>query len=216
MCILFMLLGLLITFAGRKLFKVIVFIAGVFLSVGLCLIISYSTFLNSNSATWAGWVVLAVGVLLGICLGWLFVKIIKLGAFAIAAWGGFSLGLLLYETFPMYKIDSQAFFWCFCIGMALVCGLLAICLFDHVLILSTAFGGAYLFVAGIGLVAGRFQNPFTIVTERANGEVVSIDPVFYAYMAGILVMTVLGAMVQYKHRKHQIENDEDPYHRNKY
>lgn len=107
--------------------------------------------------------------MVGLLLGCLLVKIIKLGAFIVAAWGGFALGLILYEAFPLYKIDSQVFFWCFCIGIALICGVLAICLFDHVLILTTALAGAYFFVAGIGLVAGHFQNPFTIVTERANG-----------------------------------------------
>ena len=208
-----MVIGLFISMMGRKLFKVIVFIAGVFLVVAVVLLIFYTTFLKENTASWVGWVVLGCSVLLGLLLGCLFVKVIKLGAFAIAAWGGFSLGLLLYETFPLYKIDSQVFFWCFCIGLALICGILAICLFDHVLILTTALGGAYLFVAGIGLVAGHFQNPFTIVEERVHGDLVSIDPWFYAYMAGILVMWILGSVVQYKHRKQQNEVGEDPYNR---
>lgn len=89
--------------------------------------------------------------------------------------------------------------------------MLALCLFDHVLILTTSLGGAYLFVAGIGLVAGGFQNPFTIVTQRNNG--VSVDAVFYAYMAGILVMWILGALVQYRHKKQDDERGHDPYSR---
>jgi hypothetical protein len=213
MCIVFVVLGLLINLTGRKLFKVIVFIAGVLLVVCAALLIFYTTFLKSNTDAWVGWVVLGGSILVGLLLGCLFVKIIKLGAFVIAAWGGFALGLLLYEALPLYKIDSQVFFWCFCVGIALICGVLAVCLFDHVLILTTAFGGAYLMVAGIGLVAGHFQNPFTIVTERFNGQVVSIDPWFYAYMAGVLVMTILGSMLQYKHRKQQNDVGHDPYNR---
>lgn len=208
-----MVIGLFICLMGRKLFKVIVFIAGVLLVVGLVLVIFYTTFLKSNTASWVGWVVLGCSVLVGLLLGCLFVKVIKLGAFAIAAWGGFSLGLLLYEALPLYKIDSQVFFWCFCIGLALICGVLAICLFDHVLILTTSLGGAYFFVAGIGLVAGHFQNPFTIVTDRMNHRYTSIDPWFYAYMVGILVMWVLGAVVQYRHRKTDNDFGRDPYNR---
>jgi len=213
MSIIFIVLGLLILLAGRKLFKVIVFIAGVLIVVCLVLLIFYTTFLKSNTASWIGWVVLAGSILLGLLVGCLFVKIIKLGAFAIAAWGGFALGLLLYEALPLYKIDSQVFFWCFCVGIALICGVLAVCLFDHVLIITTAFGGSYMLAAGIGLVAGHFQNPFTIVTERMNGTVVSIDPWFYAYMAGVLVFTVIGSIVQYKHRKQQNDVGHDPYNR---
>jgi len=106
MSIVFIVIGLLINLAGRKLFKVIVFIAGVLLVVSLVLLIFYTTFLKSNTASWIGWVVLGGSVLLGLLVGCLFVKVIKLGAFAVAAWGGFSLGLLLYEAFPLYKIDS--------------------------------------------------------------------------------------------------------------
>ena len=213
MCIAFMIIGLFMGFMGRKLFKVILFLGAVLLVVGLVLVIFYSTFLKENTASWVGWVVLGCSVLLGLLLGCLFVKLLKLGAFVIAAWGGFSLGLILYEAFPMYKIDSQVFFWCFTLGLALICGLLALCLLDHVLILATSLAGAYFFIAGIGLVAGRFQNPFTIVTERMNGQIVSIDPVFYAYLAGILVMWVLGAMVQYRHRRQDNDMGRDPYNR---
>jgi len=213
MCIVFMLVGIIVGLLGRKLFSVIVFLAAVFVSIGLVMVISYATFLKDNHETWVGWVTLSVGAILGLLLGWLFVKIIKLGAFAVAAFGGFQLGLFLYETFPMYKIDSQAFFWCFCIGLALICGLLAVCLFDHVLILTTAFGGAYLFVSGIGLVAGHFDNPFTIASERAADPNFTISGWFYLYMAGILVMAIFCSIVQYRHRKTQIEEDHDPYNR---
>jgi hypothetical protein len=213
MCIVFMVLGLFIGFMGRKLFKVIVFIAGVLLVVGVVLVIFYTTFLKENQATWIGWVVLGCSILLGLLLGCLLVKMLKLGAFLVAAWGGFSLGLILYEALPLYKIDSQVFFWCFCIGLALICGVLALCLMDHVLILTTSLAGAYFFIAGIGLVAGHFQNPFTIVTERLNGHTVNIDPIFYVYLAGILVMWVLGALVQYKHRRTDNDLGRDPYNR---
>ena len=46
MCIIFMVLGLFIGLMGRKLFKVIVFIAGVLLVMGLVLVIFYTTFLK--------------------------------------------------------------------------------------------------------------------------------------------------------------------------
>lgn len=68
-------------------------------------------------------------------------------------------------------------------------------------------------VSGIGLVAGHFQNPFTIVFERAQGKFVNIDGWFYAYMGGILVMWAFGAWVQYRHRKANKDEVKDPFNR---
>lgn len=162
LCIIFILVGLFVCFLGRVLFKPILFIAGIFLGVGLTWLICYATFLDDNDKQWVFWLVLAISLIIGLLIGFLLFKLAKVGAFLIAGWGGFSLGLLTYNAF-MYKVDSQAFFWCWIIGCALVAGILACCLFEHILILSTSLSGSFLVINGIGLVAGGYQNPFTIV-----------------------------------------------------
>ncbi len=151
----FTITGAFVCFFGRKLFKPVLFLAGIFLVVSLVLIIFYSTFLKANTAVWVGWVVLSCSVVAGLCVGFLFVKIAKIGAFVIAAWGGFSLALLIYNA-VLYRINSQGGFWGFTIGMALLFGILALFFFDHILIHATAFAGSFLFVYGIGLVAGGY------------------------------------------------------------
>ena len=98
-----MLIGLVVCFLGRKLFTPILFLTGILLSVSLIWLIFYS--ISDSRKTWVGWVVLGVAVLVGIVLGWLFTKLTKLGAFCLAAWGGFSLGLLLYNSF-LYTLHS--------------------------------------------------------------------------------------------------------------
>ena len=163
-------IGFFVTFFGRKLFRPVLFIAGVLLVVSIVWLIFYSTFLKSSTKAWVGWVVLACSILVGICVGFLFVKIAKLGAFIIAAWGGYSLGLLIYSAF-LYKIKSQGGFWGFTIGMALLFGILALFFFDHILIHSTAFAGAYLFIQAIGMVAGHYDNPFTIAQDINSGAI---------------------------------------------
>lgn len=50
--------------------------------------------------------------------------------------------------------------------MALFFGVLALFFFEHILIHATAVSGAYLAIAGIGIVAGHYQNPFTLAYER--------------------------------------------------
>lgn len=189
----FLVVGIIVCFLGRTLFKPVLFIAGVLLSVSLIWIIFYSTFLNENTKPWVGWVVLVGAIIVGLIIGCLLVKLVKLGAFVLSAWGGYTLGLLIYNAF-LYKMNSNVGFWCFTIGVALVFGILALFFFDHILIHSTALAGSFLAINGIGLVAGRYQNPFTIADEINNGIIDSIDPVFYAYLAANLVLYVIGAL----------------------
>ncbi len=148
------------------------------------------------------WAVLGGSIVVGLILGFLFQKSAKVGAFALAAWGGFTLGIILYNAF-MYKLigGSAAGYWAWQVGISLVCGLLAFILYDHILILATALFGSFIFCFGIGMVAGRYPNPFTIQELIKNGQLENIDPVYYAYMAGNLVMFALGLLVQYKHKR---------------
>lgn len=190
-------LGTVICFLGRTLFKPVLFITGMVLSIGLVWLIFYSTFLSSKTETWVGWVVLGGSVLLGLIIGTLFVKIVKLGAFCLGGWGGFSLGLLLWNSF-LYFVESQVGFWCFTLGIGLICAILALFFFDHILIHATALSGSYLAIIGIGLVAGHYQNPFTIAEEMQKGTIDHIDPIFYAYLAGNVVLYLLGAVFQYR------------------
>ena len=212
MFVIFLVIGSIVCFLGRKLFKPVLFIAGVLLSVCVIWLLFYSTFLKENTHAWVGWVVLVCAILFGLLIGAIFVKLAKLGAFCLAAWGGFSLGLLIYNAF-LYHINSQVGFWCFNIGIALIFGILALCFFDHILIHSTAIAGSFLFFQGIGLVGGHYQNPFTLAEERAQGVVENIDPLFYAYLAGTIVLYGLGVFAQYRHKRADNDKGHDPYER---
>ena len=99
---------------------------------------------------------------MGLLVGFIFMKISKLGAFVLAGWGGFCLGLLIWNSFLYLATSSNVLFWIFTVGLGVIMGILAIFLFDHIIILMSAMAGAYVFVLGIGMVAGRYQNPFTV------------------------------------------------------
>jgi hypothetical protein len=155
MFVVFLIVGSIVCFLGRTLFKPVLFIGGVLLSVSLIWIIFYSTFLNEKTASWVGWVVLIGSIIVGLIIGCLMVKLVKIGAFILSAWGGYTLALLLYNAF-LYKMNSNVGFWVFTIGIALVFGILALFFFDHILILATAMAGSFLVINGIGQVAGRY------------------------------------------------------------
>jgi hypothetical protein len=97
--------GTVVCFLGRTLFRPVLFFAGVILSVSVTWIVFYSSFLSSNTEEWIGWAVIIGAILIGLLIGSLFVKIAKLGAFVLAAWGGFSIALLTYSA-VLYKMDS--------------------------------------------------------------------------------------------------------------
>jgi len=51
---------------------------------------------------------------------------------------------------------------------------------------------------GIGIMAGGFPNEYVLINQIQSGAISSIDPVFYAYLAGIVVMTIICTIVQWK------------------
>jgi len=102
----FLILGFIVCLFGRKLYRPIFFLAGLLLTVAIVMILFYTTFLEDNTESWIGWTVLGGSVLVGLIIGFIFAKISKLGAFVLAGWGGFALGLLLWNTFLYYTTNS--------------------------------------------------------------------------------------------------------------
>jgi len=204
----FFVLGLTFCFAGRAMIKATLCFLGVIISAFVIIYIFYSTFLKRDTELWIVWVVLGGAVLVGLLLGFILQKYSKVGAFALAGWGGFTLGLILYNTFA-YKIvgGSAAGYWCFIIGCALVMGILGYFLHDHIIIQCTALFGSFLAVYGVGLVAGHYPNPFTIQEMIKNGVLDNIDPLYYAYLGGNLVLYIAGCVVQYRHKKKYPDNN---------
>jgi Domain of unknown function (DUF4203) len=208
MFVLFVSTGLFICFAGRVLFKPIIYICSLFVVTSFILVIAYNTFLLNNQKTWVGWLVIGLAILAGLVAGCCVIRLIKLAIFIVAAWGGFALALLIYNAF-MYKMNSEAGFWSFTLGVALTCGILSLCFWNHILIHATAFLGAYMAIFGLGLVAGRYTNPFTIVEMIKNHQIDHVDPVFYAYMAGNIVLYLMGMLFQYRQKNGNPSHD--PY-----
>jgi hypothetical protein len=194
--------GFALCFFGRALVRPTLFLLGIFIATLVIMYIFYSTFLKTDTKTWVAWAVLGGSVFVGLILGFVFQKFPKVGAFALAGWGGFTLGMILYTSF-MYNVigGSLAGYWAFMVGMTLVCGVLAIFLYDHIMIQATALFGSFIFCYGIGMVAGHYPNPFTIQEMIKNGTLGSIDPIYYAYLGGNILMYVLGLVVQYRHKK---------------
>jgi hypothetical protein len=201
-------IGFFICFFGLKLYKPIFFISGTLITIFIIVLVFYSTFLKSTTETWVPWVVLAGALLVGLLVGFIVMKISILGAFILAFIGGYCGALLIWNTFLYLVTTSNALFYTFTLGIGFVCGVLSLIFFEHVVILASALGGSFMVIAGIGIVAGGYQNPFTI-EKTLNGE--PIQPTFYAYMVGNVLLFIIGAAVQYHMRKKD-NAYKHPYH----
>lgn len=99
------LVGLFLGLLGRKLWVIAIFLLSALITMGVILLVFYTTFLKSTTADWVGWTVLACSFIFGIILGLTMTKFARPGAAVIAAWGGFVLGLILNEA-VLYLVTS--------------------------------------------------------------------------------------------------------------
>lgn len=201
-----------LTFFGRKLFVFTVFIIGAALTVCAVMIIFYTTFLKSTTAYWVGWLVLSLSIILGFGIGFLCTKILRIAGSLVAGYGGFMLGVMINEMW-LYIYSSQAVFWCVNIGFAIVFAILAFFFFNQAVIISTAFIGSYFVMRGISAFAGGFPPAFQLIEQVKAGVLVNIDPTFYGYLAGMVVLAVIGAVVQFKLYNNMQEHEKHPYDR---
>ena len=158
----FIVFGIFLAFFGRKLLPIAIFIIFTFLLTTIVLTILYSTVLANNTTPWISWTVVSLSIVAGVAGGFLGIKLQRMSAVIIAAWGGFCLGILLNES-VLYMFKNETLFWCVNIGLAIVFGFLALAFFNEAVILSTSFVGSYLTMRGIGLMAGGFPNETVLI-----------------------------------------------------
>jgi hypothetical protein len=101
-----------------------------------------------------------------------------------------------------------------CIGLAVVAGIMGYVIFDQAVIVGTSFVGSYLCMRAFGVWFGGFPNEYVLQQQIKSGGIDNIDPVFYAYLAGVFVLTCVGSVVQFGQWKKQKEEESHPY--NKY
>ena len=206
-------LGIFFAIFGFKLFQIALFIVATMVIAFLILFIFYATFLSDNTASWVGWLVLAFAVLLGLGGGFLATKVERFAGALLAAWGGFLLGVLLNET-VMWLASSAVLFWVVNIVMALIFFGIGLKFFDHAICFATAFIGSYMIMKGIGIMAGGFPNIYVLIQMIEQNAIDTIPGVFYAYLAGIIILTILATWIQYKFfLKKKQQEEAHPYNK---
>ncbi len=198
---------------GKPLFKPTICIASTLVVLIVLSLFLFSVFFDKDTPDYWGWIVFSITLVIGAIVGLILARFSRFGVAVLAAFGGFIVGIIIYGT-CLYKLDNdkQLFYWCFNIALALIFGLLTIWLYRHMLIISTAFVGSYLFIRGISLYAGHFPSEADLINEIKYSEFrTHIDPIFYVYMVSWVIASIISMIIQYKywithdHHKH-------PYH----
>jgi|LauGreDrversion4_2_1035121.scaffolds.fasta_scaffold285829_1 hypothetical protein len=169
---------------------------------------------SHESSEVAQWITFGVCCVVGVFIGLLMAKLLKVGAAVLTGWGGVCLGLMLYTSFIFqYDSDKKIIFWIFIVVMALTFALLGYFMFNHAVIISTAIIGSYGIIRGISLYAGGFPNEMLIIEQIKNGQLTDFDNAFYGYLAGFVVLAIGCMVFQYKMYFNNNDETEHPYHR---
>lgn len=197
--------GLFLAFLGNKFVNVVIFMVTSFalLILGSWIFINYA--LEKVNDDTIMWVVFIVIILVSMGGGLLLVKFRRYGIGLFAAWGGALLGFVVTNTFA---VSNKYAFYAIIVAGAIAMFMIAIKIEKTVIILLTAFIGAYAFVRGISLYAGGFPNETEFHAELAAG-VIKFDTMpkwYYAYLAGILLMFIVSTIYQFKNNQKKEKN----------
>lgn len=84
----------------------------------------------------------------------------------------------------MFFFHNTAVLWVASISYAALIAFLTEGRKEGSIIKVTSLAGSFLCVYGIGMVAGRYTNPF-LIAELINEDVIyTVDPMFYVYLVG--------------------------------
>lgn len=131
-------------------------------------------------------------VCIGVFLGFILKRMIKIGAAIMGAIGGVFLAFAVHQLlfFWVSGQASEIILWTLSVCGALGMAYLSTKQLKNILIFSTAFLGSYCVIRGISMfIPGSFPAESTILQKIADG---SIDTTFYIYLAGFIVLAGLG------------------------
>jgi len=144
-----------------------------------------------------GWIIFGCCILLGGIVGYCFYKHRPLGLGLLAAVGGVALGFLLNISF---LVQEEWLYYLVIVACAIVLGVITFFLQEAVIIIVTALVGSYAIIRGISFYAGGFPSEMELHDDIKAGTIdwESFPKVFYAYLGGIVLLTLASAFYQFR------------------
>lgn len=144
--------------------------------------------------------VLGASVILGLCLGFCLKNFVRTGMGIIGGVGGSALGVMLTQVL---MISSNGVHMAIVFGMGFAGCLLGFWISKGIIVFVSSFLGAYMTVRGISMFAGGYPNEMTLAQMIKMGHITweNFPKIFFAYLAGIFVLTLIGIFFQLKNKK---------------
>lgn len=157
---------------------------------------------------YAVWIILGLWIIIGLVVGYFMVKKRKWGIALMGCFGGVVLGLLI-TTIVGPALSNAILYYCIIIGCAIIAFVITLYVEKAVIIVSTSFVGSFMIIRGISMYAGGFPNETELHTLAKDGFVNwdTFPKVFYAYLAGILILSIGTGIFQWKQNK---DNEKQP------
>ncbi|KAE8891442.1 hypothetical protein PF005_g18408 [Phytophthora fragariae] len=193
--------GAVMVVMGYRLFRVTLFAVGFVAGGVVVAMVVEHVFDDKSWVITASWIAFVVG---GLICGSIVVSLYTLGIFVAGAAAGVALAMLIHNSvgYEIYPSHPQVVLIVLCIVLGIIGGVLTLKLEKPVLIIATSLFGAAILVWGVGYFAGDFPSTSDLkayATKDINGDwVYSIPDAWWAYLAGILVLFVLGLFVQFR------------------
>lgn len=212
--IILMAFGLFNCLLGKRLSKYTAFLICLVVVTVLVLVLS-QYILPPGCSEWIIWVMLGVGVALGITAGvFLFIYHDKVMAIVAGGVAGLFLGEFLYSFFGnLIPANGYAINIAFVVASIGVMIAIAFFFKNFIIILATSIIGSYCFIRGISLFAGGFPNEFTIISLTVTDEANQIKDLLgwetYVYLSAMAILCGLSIFAQYKINKDKDEEKDE-------
>ena len=150
--------GLAMCFEGRRFVGPVIKLAAFVLTVAILMFIFYEFVPQDDLPDWAEALAFCLALLAGFFSGHetrhILQRNIRICGLFIGAWAGYALGQVLEKTM-FSSWDSSAASWAISLNCAAIVGLCGYFRFNHTVIMSTAFIGAYLLAMGVADLMGQ-------------------------------------------------------------
>jgi hypothetical protein len=215
--------GIIVTFWGGKFFPYVLatIISGITFFVVLLLASFFgmlSSLDNNNGKHTGGQIAATVisflfAIALAVFAGWFIKRARRIGFTLLGAAAGFFGGFLFYSLVFIQWLENTYVLFVICFLCAFAGGFLVYRFDKDIIVFVTAFIGAYALIRGISIFAGHFPNEIALYGQIQSGTFQGLDPVFYGYLAGIVVLGVVGCIFQVKQEYHKHSHYDDEYYK---
>jgi len=197
--------GCIVTFFGHKFFPWTIAILGCIIGfIVTMLLLQLFTMLDAvnlkgTQGMWLTSLGVFVSLIIGVFLGFVLMRMLKIGAMVLGATGGFFIGVTFDQLF-FSEMKNIYITLTLTIGFAALVAFLAFKFYDHIVILTTALIGSYSLIRGLSIFIGKFPPETYLLSQIDEGDKIDVEYYFWIYFAFIVVFFFVGSVFQFKQR----------------